>query len=74
MKQEGIAGVGPSMEQSTAETLDIGVCLTSGFCEGYYQCWRNRVILWNFKTFYSAAFPPPQKTLIIQNRISNALN
>jgi hypothetical protein len=40
-------GVGPSVEQSTAETLDIDMCLTSILCEGG-QRWHNRVILWLF--------------------------
>ena len=43
MKQEGIVGVGPSVEQSTAETLDIDMCLTSGLFE-VVQRWRIRVI------------------------------
>jgi hypothetical protein len=29
MKQEGIMGSGPSVKQSKAETLDIGICPTS---------------------------------------------
>jgi hypothetical protein len=43
MKQEVIVGVGPSVEQSTVETLEIDMCLTSTICEPC-QRWRNRVI------------------------------
>jgi hypothetical protein len=38
-------GSKPSVEQSTVETLDIDMCLTSRICEGC-QRWRNRVIFW----------------------------
>jgi hypothetical protein len=36
------------VEESTAETLDIGICLTSRIRESF-QRWRNRVILWLFQ-------------------------
>jgi hypothetical protein len=48
MRQEGIAGVGPLVEQSTAETLEIGICYTSKICERG-QRWRNRVIFLLFQ-------------------------
>jgi hypothetical protein len=50
------------VEESTAETLNIDMCLTSGICEGY-QRWRNRVIFGYFKTFLTAACLPPQKNI-----------
>jgi hypothetical protein len=37
----------PSLEQTTAGTLDIDMFLTSRMCEGCKR-WRNRFFLWLF--------------------------
>jgi hypothetical protein len=43
--------VGPSVKQSTAETQEIDVRLTSIICEGG-QRWRNRVVFCLFENFF----------------------
>jgi hypothetical protein len=55
MKQEGIAGVGSSVEQNTAETLDIDMFLNSTIFEGGQRL-HNRVILWLFQNIYNCRF------------------
>ena len=46
----------PSLEQTTAGTLDIDTCLISRICEPC-QRWRNRFILWLFQNMYDCCFP-----------------
>jgi hypothetical protein len=60
LRMKHIVGAGPSVEQSTAETLDFDMCLTSIICEGG-QRWRNRVIMWLFRIIYNCRFPASEK-------------
>ena len=50
VEKANIAEPLPSVEQSTAETLNIDMCLTSRLFEGQKR-WRNRVFCGHFKSF-----------------------
>jgi hypothetical protein len=50
----------PSVEQSTVETLNIDMCLTSRLCEGQKR-WRNQVFCGHFKTFENCGFSASAK-------------
>jgi hypothetical protein len=49
------------VEEGTAETLNIGMCLTSRIYE-QAGCWRNRVFCSYFKTFENWGFAASEKT------------
>jgi hypothetical protein len=62
----------PSVEEGTAEMLNIHMCLTSRICE-QAGCWRNRVFCGHFKTFINCSFHAlakkhgPSKTVIVMH-------
>jgi hypothetical protein len=56
MKLEDIVGVEPSVEQSTAEALDIDMCLTSIILKEATGLFSG-----HFKTFITVASPSSQK-------------
>jgi hypothetical protein len=60
VEKANIAEPLPSVEQSTAETLNIDLCLTSRLFEGQKR-WRNRVFCGHFKTFVNCGFSASAK-------------
>jgi hypothetical protein len=73
-EKANIIGTWPSVEQSMAGTLNIDMCLAfknvSAADVGAPGPFRDY-----FKTFITAAFPPPQKrSYMPQHRISSVLN
>jgi hypothetical protein len=50
------------VEQSTAETLNIDICLTSRIFDGLKR-WRNKVLCGHFKTFVNCSFSASAKVI-----------